>query len=105
MTKYLVVCRPSDQAVAHADDTPEEAVCNIARTLMNLPMRADQLMAIPADTDLATMSLLKDDVMCSVDVTEKSIETWRNDVTNNKNPRPKGRGIQNKPSCGSECNC
>jgi hypothetical protein len=23
----------------------------------------------------------------------------------NKNPRPKGRGIQNKPSCGSECNC
>jgi hypothetical protein len=28
------------------------------------------------------MSLLKDDVMCSVDVTEKSIETWRNDVTN-----------------------
>jgi hypothetical protein len=82
MTKYLVVCRPSDQAVAHAEDTPEEAVCNIARTLMNLPMRADQLMAIPADTDLATMSLLKDDVMCSVDVTEKSIETWRNDVTN-----------------------
>ena len=26
-------------------------------------------------------------------------------VTRNKNPRPKGRGIQNKPSCGSECNC
>ena len=23
----------------------------------------------------------------------------------NKNPRPKGRGIQNNPSCGSECNC
>ena len=23
----------------------------------------------------------------------------------NKNLRPKGRGIQNKPSCGSECNC
>lgn len=22
-----------------------------------------------------------------------------------KNPRPKGRGIQNSPSCGSECNC
>ena len=82
MTKYLVVCRLSDQAAAHEDDTAEEAVCDIARTLMNLPMRADQLMAIPADTNLATMSLLKDDVMCSVDVTEKSIETWRNDVTN-----------------------
>ena len=81
MTKYLVVCRPSGQAAAHADDTAEEAVCDIARTLMNLPLRADLLMAIPADTDLATMSLLKDDVMCSVDVTEKSIETWRNDVT------------------------
>ncbi len=23
----------------------------------------------------------------------------------NKNPRPKGRGIQNNPICGSECNC
>ena len=82
MTKYLVVCRPSDHAAAHEDDTAEEAVCDIARSLMNLPMRADQLMAIPADTDLAPMSLLKDDVMCSVDVTEKSLETWRNDVIN-----------------------
>ncbi len=26
-------------------------------------------------------------------------------ATFNKNPRPKGRGIQNNPSCGSECNC
>ena len=26
-------------------------------------------------------------------------------VFSNKNPRPKGRGIQNNPSCGSECNC
>ena len=33
------------------------------------------------NSPLATFSLIKDDVLCSIDVTKKSIETWRNDVS------------------------
>ena len=42
---------------------------------------AEKLMAIKSDSPLATFSLIKDDVLCSIDVTKKSIETWRNDIS------------------------
>ena len=39
-------------------------------------------MAIQADTKLATFALVKDDALCSIEVTKKSLETWRKDVIN-----------------------
>jgi hypothetical protein len=39
-------------------------------------------MAIPADTKVATFALVKDDALCSLEVTKKTLDTWRKDVTN-----------------------
>jgi hypothetical protein len=39
-------------------------------------------MAIPADTKIATFAVLKDDALCSIEVTQSTLETWRKDVTN-----------------------
>jgi hypothetical protein len=39
-------------------------------------------MAIPADTKVATFAVLKDDALCSIEVTKSTLDTWRNDVTN-----------------------
>ncbi len=82
MTKYLVIPRRADSPMTHAGDSTEETVCAIARSLLNLPIPADLLMAIQADTKLATFALVKDDALCSIEVTKKSLETWRKDVTN-----------------------
>ena len=38
-------------------------------------------MAIPADTKVATFAVLKDDALCSIEVTQSTLETWRKDVT------------------------
>ena len=39
-------------------------------------------MAIPADSKVATFALVKDDALCSIEVTKKTLDTWRKDVTN-----------------------
>lgn len=39
-------------------------------------------MAIPADTKVASFAVLKDDALCSIEVTEQTINTWYRDVTN-----------------------
>ena len=82
MTKYLVIPRRADSPMTHAGNSTEETVCEIARSLLTLPIPADRLMAIQADTKLATFALVKDDALCSIEVTKKSLETWRKDVTN-----------------------
>ena len=82
MTKYLVIPRRADSPMTHAGDSTEETVCEIARSLLTLPIPADRLMAIQADTKFATFALVKDDALCSIEVTKKSLETWRKDVTN-----------------------
>ena len=38
--------------------------------------------AIPADTKVASFAVLKDDALCSIEVTEQTINTWYRDVTN-----------------------
>ncbi len=82
MTKYLVIPRRPDSPVTHAGGSTEEAVCEIAKSLLRFPGPSDYLMAIPADTKVATFALVKDDALCSIEVTKKTLDTWRKDVTN-----------------------
>ena len=63
------------------EGSAEEAACEIANQLLMFYGPAEKLMAIKSDSPLATFSLIKDDVLCSIDVTKKSIETWRNDIS------------------------
>jgi hypothetical protein len=80
MSKYLVIPRRRDSQMTHAGGSTEEAVCEIAKNLLHFPGSTDYLMAIPADTKVATFAVLKDDALCSLEVTKKTIDTWRNDV-------------------------
>jgi hypothetical protein len=82
MSKYLVIPRRPDSPMTHAGGSTEETVCEIAKNLMHFPGPPDYLMAIPADTKIATFAVLKDDALCSIEVTQSTLETWRNDVTN-----------------------
>ena len=82
MSKYLVIPRRPDSPVIHTGGSTEETICEIAKNLLRFPGPTDYLMAIPADTKVATLALVKDDALCSIEVTKKSLETWRNDVTN-----------------------
>ena len=50
--------------------------------MLHFPGPIDYLMAIPADTKVATFALVKDDALCSLEVTKKTLDTWRKDVTN-----------------------
>ena len=82
MSKYLVIPRRPDSPVIHTGGSTEETICEIAKNLLRFPGPTDYLMAIPVDTKIATFALVKDDALCSIEVTKKSLETWRNDVTN-----------------------
>ena len=82
MSKYLVIPRRADSPMTHAGGSTEETICEIAKNLLRFPGPTDYLMAIPADTKIATFALVKDDALCSIEITKKSLETWRNDVTN-----------------------
>lgn len=82
MSKYLVIPRRKDSPMTHAGGSTEETVCEIAKNLMHFPGPSDYLMAIPADTKVASFAVLKDDALCSIEVTEQSINTWYRDVTN-----------------------
>ena len=81
MTTYLITHRSEDSQLIHREGSAEEAACEIANQLLMFSGSAEKLMAIKSDSPLATFSLIKDDVLCSIDVTKKSIETWRNDVS------------------------
>lgn len=81
MSKYLVIARRPDSPMAHAEGSAEETVCEIARRLLHFAGPAEHLMAIAADTKSATFALIKDDALCSIEVTRKSLETWRQDVS------------------------
>ena len=82
MSIYLVIPRRPDSPVIHTAGSTEETICEIAKNLLRFSGPTDYLMAIPADTKIATFALVKDDALCSIEVTKKSLETWRNDVTN-----------------------
>ena len=82
MSKYLVIPRRPDSPVIHTGGSTEETICEIAKNLLRFPGPTDYLMAIPVDTKIATFALVKDDALCSIEITKKSLETWRNDVTN-----------------------
>jgi len=81
MTTYLITHRSEDSQLIHREGSAEEAACEIANQLLMFYGSAEKLMAIKSDSPLATFSLIKDDVLCSIDVTKKSIETWRNDIS------------------------
>jgi hypothetical protein len=82
MPKYLVIPRRADSPMTHAGGSTEETVCEIAKNLLHYPGPSDYLMAIPADTKIATFAVLKDDAFCSLEITQSTLETWRKDVTN-----------------------
>ena len=82
MSKYLVMSRKVDSPLIHAGGSTEETVCEIAKNLLHYPGPSDYLMAIPADTKIATFAVLKEDALCSIEVTQSTLETWRKDVTN-----------------------
>jgi hypothetical protein len=74
--------RKVDSPLTHADGSTEETVCEIAKNLLHYPGPSEYLMAIPADTKIATFAVLKEDALCSIEVTQSTLETWRKDVTN-----------------------
>ena len=80
MSKYLVIPRRADSPMTHAGGSTEETVCEIAKNLLHYPGPTDYLMAIPADTKVGTFAVLKDDALCSIEITQKTLDTWRNDV-------------------------
>ena len=80
MSKYLVIPRRRESQMTHTGGSTEEAVCEIAKNLLQFPGSIDYLMAIPADSKVATYAALKDDALCSLEVTKKTINTWRKDV-------------------------
>ena len=80
MSKYLVIPRLANSPQINTGGSTEETVCEIAKNLLRYPAPADYLMAIPADSKVATFAVLKDDALCSIEVTQKSLQTWRNDV-------------------------
>ena len=82
MSKYLVMSRKVDSPLTHADGSTEETVCEIAKNLLHYPGPSEYLMAIPANTKIATFAVLKEDALCSIEVTQSTLETWRKDVTN-----------------------
>ena len=82
MSKYLVIPRRPDSPMTHAGGSTEETVCEIAKNLLHYPGPSDYLMAIPADTKIATFAVLRVDALCSIEVTKSTLDTWRNDVTN-----------------------
>ena len=82
MSKYLVIPRRADSPMTHAGGSTEETICEIAKNLLRFPGPTDYLMAIPADSKVATFATIKDDALCSIEVTQKTLETWRKDVTN-----------------------
>ena len=82
MSKYLVIPRRASSPVVNKSGSTEESVCEIAKNLMHFPGPADYLMAIAAESKLGTFSILKDDALCSIEVTPKTLETWLKDVTN-----------------------
>ncbi len=81
MSKYLVMPRKVDSPLTHAGGSTEETVCEIAKNLLHYPGPSEYLMAIPADTKIATFAVLKEDALCSIEVTQSTLETWRKDVT------------------------
>jgi hypothetical protein len=82
MSKYIVIPRPKDSPMIHTGGSTEETVCEIAKSLLYFPGSAENLMAIPADSKVATFAVLKDDALCSIEVTDQTIDTWQRDVTN-----------------------
>ena len=82
MTKYIVIERSTDSPVISASGSDEETVCEIAKNLLHYPGPSDFLMAIAADSKVATLALVKDDALCSIEVDQKTLDTWRKDVTN-----------------------
>lgn len=85
MTTCLITVRSDDSQAIHKAGSVEEAACEIAHQLLEFRGNPQRLMAIKSDSPLATFSLIKDDVLCSIEVTKKSIDTWRNDVAAIKN--------------------
>ena len=81
MSKYLVMIRSDKSPATHTAGSIEETVCEIAKNLLPFRGPVDGLMAIPADTKVATFATLKDEALCSIEVTDKTLATWRNDVT------------------------
>ena len=82
MTKYIVIERSTDSPVISASGSDEKTVCEIAKNLLHYPGPSDSLMAVTADSTVATLTLIKDDALCSIEVTKKTLDTWRKDVTN-----------------------
>lgn len=82
MTIYLITVRKAGAPMIHKSGSDEEAACEIAKHLLKFRGPADGLMAIKSDSPLATFSLIKDDIVCSVDVTKQNLKTWRHDVAN-----------------------
>ena len=80
MTKYIVIERSTDSPVISASGSDEETVCEIATTLMRSPWPADSLMAVAENSAISTFSALKNQALCSLEVTQQTLNTWRRDV-------------------------
>ena len=80
MTKYIVIERSTDSPVISASGSDEETVCEIATTLMRSPWPADSLMAVAETSAISTFSALKNQALCSLEVTQQTLNTWRRDV-------------------------
>jgi hypothetical protein len=82
MTTYLITIRKNGAQAIHKPESAEEAACEIAHQLLRFRGNSEALMAIKSDSPLATFSLLKDDILCSLEVTQQSIKAWHSDIAN-----------------------
>ncbi|MBU6225851.1 MAG: hypothetical protein KGP13_13595 [Burkholderiales bacterium] len=82
MTKYIVIERPADSPVTSAVGSVEEAVCDIASSLMDYPGPTDNLMAVAETSAISTLNTLKNRALCSLEISPQSFNTWCKDVSN-----------------------
>ena len=96
MTVYYIFSRGEDPQQIHKANSVEELACTIAHTFMDYPLPADWLMAVKADSPLVTMSLLKNQALCSIELDKDNKSIWKNELKNLQNELDNFKKSKNK---------
>jgi len=82
MDVYYIFSRGEDPPQLHKANSLEELACTIAHTFMDYPVPVDWLMAVKDGSPLVTMSLLKNQALCSIELDEEKKSIWKNELKN-----------------------
>ena len=96
MTVYYIFSRGENPQQIHKANSVEELACTIAHTFMDYPLPADWLMAVKADSPLVTMSLLKNQALCSIELDKDNKSIWKNELKNLQNELDNFKKSKNK---------